>query len=142
MLRPPETTSPGVALVLIETWAFRPPDVSVFETRCDAPAASRWPFRAACGFDGRKIRGSVDGRGSVVAVRCTPPAPVAVTCTVATPAAFVLTVEGTALEPVAERERSRFGSGTPAAESTRMVAVAVFPAPIATGSATSTRYGP
>ena len=112
VLRPPETTSPGVALVLSETWAFRPADVSVFETRCDAPAASRWPFLAACGLDGRKIWGSVDGRGSVVAVRCTPLAPVAVTWTVATPTAFVLAVEQ-ASHPVDEREQvpARVGVG-------------------------------
>jgi hypothetical protein len=74
-----------------------------------------------------------------VAVRCTPPAPVVVTRTVAAPAAFVRTAAGTPVAPIAESDRSRFGSGTPASESTRIVAVADFPAPICPGSETSTR---
>jgi len=110
----------------------------VFETRCPSAEASRWPFLAGAGFDGWNIRGSGADRGSVVAVRCTPPAPSAFSCTVATPAAFVRTVAGTSA-PVAESDRSRFGSGTPAPDRTRIVAVPVFPAPSSSGAETSTR---
>jgi hypothetical protein len=56
---------------------FFPLEVSAFDTRWDSAEAIRWALRAGAGFDGWKIRGSVAGSGSVVAVRRTAPAPFA-----------------------------------------------------------------
>ena len=118
-----------------ESCAFELVAVSLLDTRCDSADASRCPFAAAAPLVGRKIRGSVAG-SSADAIRRTAPAPAAFTGTVATPFAFVRAFEGRPAAPVPASESWRSGTDAPAAESTRIVAVPVFPAPIAACSVT------